>query len=377
MWARRTHRKGLQKCAVKLPGPTATGQAAGAPTQRSPVVDNKSGLQSAVVHDEGTKPEYQRLIGPNNKDHVNGEMYKALIDSGSQITSITEDMWKTNPKLQDRKLTAVDVSIEGAGGQTVPHLGVIPISLRILDVLYSDVPAFVVQADSYRKQVPVLIGTNVIQASKRDQQIAKGQHFMQQVKAENRSWHTAYTNVAVSDLGDQHRNIGYAKYVGRFPRIIPSGAEDDIICEAPRSPGNQPYTAVIESFPHSQSCLKVGSIITDIGPNRRVPVRLCNLSAKPITITRNCKLARLSSVLRTAPPQLNLQGTTTEFSPSDDSTRGGLETSQYPKMRQYPLSTCRRQNWKRSNRSNNLEIFFATTQMFFHCLPSTSDAPLP
>ena len=47
----------------------------------------------------------------------------------------------------------------------------------------------------------VLIGTNVIQASKRDQQIARGNHFMQQVKLENTAWHTAYINTAIPETG--------------------------------------------------------------------------------------------------------------------------------------------------------------------------------
>ena len=52
--------------------------------------------------------------------------------------------------------------IEGAGGQTVPYLGVIPVSVTVLGIVYEDVPAFVVPSDHYRKRVPLLIGTNVI-----------------------------------------------------------------------------------------------------------------------------------------------------------------------------------------------------------------------
>ena len=147
------------------------------------------------------QPAHQQLIGPNNEDDVDidGESYKALIDSGSQITSITEDLWKNHPKLQTAVLTPVDITIEGAGGQNVPYLGVILISLKILGVEYRKVPAFIVRADSYRKRVPILIGTNVIHTSKRDQHLTKGQNFMQKIKDESTAWHTAYTNITSCD----------------------------------------------------------------------------------------------------------------------------------------------------------------------------------
>ena len=254
--------------------------------------------QSSVLTSD-SKPNHHRLIGPNNEDiiQVNDLNYRALIDSGSQITSITTDLWKQHPKLKDIQLASAEVSIESASGHQIPFLGVIPISLTILGVVYEDVPAFVVPEDSYRKEVPVLIGTNVIRAAKQDQEVAKGKNFLRQLHTENPVWHTAFTSATTSDLGDQHGSIGYARYVGRFPRVIGPGKEEDIICQAPQR--GSPYTAVIEAFPESSSsCLKVSNLIADVGPNSRVPVRLCNISAKPITIRRNCKLAQLSSVLR-------------------------------------------------------------------------------
>ena len=148
----------MQKCSFKPARPTAEGHAVGATNHQSPVV--------FITHTEQpySSSEHQNLIGPNNEDtvEIDGESYTALIDSGSQITSITEYLWKQHPKFQHTKLGHVDVMIEGAGGQTVPYLGVIPVSVTVLGIVYEDVPAFVVPSDHYRKRVPLLIGTNVI-----------------------------------------------------------------------------------------------------------------------------------------------------------------------------------------------------------------------
>ena len=71
-----------------------------------------------------------------------------------------------------------------------------------------------------------------------------------------------------------------------------------MICEAPPSHTGQTYTALVKNFPPNPSYLKVGNVIADVGSNRRIPVRMCNISTKPIIIPRNCKLASVSLILQ-------------------------------------------------------------------------------
>ena len=184
MWSRWSHREGVPISSVKLPGPTADGQAVGGQEPSCPISQPRSSQQAPPTYQVDELPDHHQLIGPNNEDviEIDGESYLALIDSGSQITTITEDLWRNHPKLQNLQLESADVSIEGANGQKVPYLGVIPVSFVILDILYEDVPTFVVPSDKYRSRVPVLIGTNVIRASRRDQIISRGIHYLQQVK---------------------------------------------------------------------------------------------------------------------------------------------------------------------------------------------------
>ena len=157
----------MSNAAFKLQGPAVKRQTVGRP-ESSPIVHTAS--KSTVIQPNEQKTDHQRLIGPHNEDYVeiSGITYKALIDSGSQISSITEDLWKGHPKLRYIKLSSADVIIEGANGQKVSYLGIVPISLTVIGITYEDVPVFVVPTDSYRRHVPVLIGTNVIRASKQD-----------------------------------------------------------------------------------------------------------------------------------------------------------------------------------------------------------------
>lgn len=69
-----------------------------------------------------TEGEETPLVGPRNEGdvEVNGKACRALIDSGSQITSITHNYWQSHPVLQKKKLQPSKIPIEGAAGQTVP-----------------------------------------------------------------------------------------------------------------------------------------------------------------------------------------------------------------------------------------------------------------
>ena len=89
--------------------------------------------------------------------------------------------------------------------------------------------------------------------------------------------------------------MGYAKYVVRYSRKIQPGTEVDIICEAPPNQMGRPYTALVEGFPNSASSLRIGHIIADVGKNLRVPVRICNISARPIIVQK--KLSDSSSFI--------------------------------------------------------------------------------
>ena len=339
----------------------------------------------SITRHPNTIPGHQQLIGPNNEDIVKIDdfSYRALIDSGSQVTSITEDLWKEHPKLRNVALSSADVSIEGASGHRVPYLGVIPVSLTIMNVVYEDVPAFVVPTDKYRRDVPILIGTNVIRTSKRDQQIKGGVNYMKLLQIENPAWHAAFSNTTNSEPGDQRGSIGYAKYIGRSVRVIPPGKEEDIICQAPSNQGF-PYTVVVENLLQTSSCLKVSNLVADIGPNCRVPVRLCNISAKPIVIKRNSRLAQLSSILRVDDIPVQEQSGN---SPSTASVRSATVTDTVPTIiPNLDLSKSALENEAQTQQLDNLlhefsDVFssnsldFGCTSTIKHSIPLIDDQP--
>ena len=102
-----------------------------------------------------------RLIGDANESVLQVDNYKvtALIDSGAQISTITESFVKLL-KLQTRSLRKL-LKIEGTGGGRVPYKGYLEVTLKVPEVAkFREWFLFLVIADSeYGNRVPVQLGT--------------------------------------------------------------------------------------------------------------------------------------------------------------------------------------------------------------------------
>lgn len=200
-----------------------------------------------------TEGEETPLVGPRNEGEVevNGKACRALIDSGSQITSITHNYWQSHPALQKKKLQPSKIPIEGAGGQSVPYHGVLHIDLKVLGKELKAVPTFVVPDSDYRSSVPLLVGTNVIRASRSHLQAAYGLQFLYQVKEKHPEWYTALLKVGSAEQSEMHDVVGPAVYNGRTINI-PGGKEMDLRCRIKAGPQRKIYTALIEGHPSLQ-----------------------------------------------------------------------------------------------------------------------------
>ena len=113
-------------------------------------------------------PVNKKLVGVANetKAVVNGHQCKCLVDTGSQITTISAafyDKYCTDIILHS---VADILRVEGANGLPVPYLGYVevPISLpgALPEVFQLDALVLVVPNTPYNQRTPLCIGTNVI-----------------------------------------------------------------------------------------------------------------------------------------------------------------------------------------------------------------------
>ncbi|XP_057200295.1 retrovirus-related Pol polyprotein from transposon 297 [Triplophysa rosa] len=239
--------------------------------------------------DRGETP----LVGPRNEGEVevNGKACKALIDSGSQITSITHNYWQSHPALLKQKLRSSTIPIEGAAGQSIPYRGVLHIDLKVLGKEFKAVPTFVVPDSDYRSSVPLLVGTNVIRASRIHLQAAYGSQFLHQVKEKHPEWYMALLKVGSAKQSEIHDVVGPAVYTGRTIHL-PGGKEMDLRCRIKAGPQRKTYTALIEG--HASLQLPQDVLVAKVLANVKrgcAPVRVMNLSQRVITIRRHTSLA--------------------------------------------------------------------------------------
>ena len=105
-------------------------------------------------------PLYQ-LIGEPNETSIIAEnqRVKGLIDSGAQISSISDKFAKLS-NLEVKKLETL-LDLEPTGGGQVPYDGYVEVRLQIPNVqaFDLDVLMLVIPKSEYSKSVPVTIGT--------------------------------------------------------------------------------------------------------------------------------------------------------------------------------------------------------------------------
>ena len=79
---------------------------------------------------------FQRLIGHSNESRVTfcGIDANALVDSGSQITTITEEFYNSlspRPHLWSLEELDLNLKVQGAGGHDIPYIGCILADVKV------------------------------------------------------------------------------------------------------------------------------------------------------------------------------------------------------------------------------------------------------
>ncbi len=137
---------------VKLDVPADAGRSVGASRKESPIQQSASrpGITFAQTNPD-PHPQDERLVGPMTTTDVAvaGRSCKALLDTGSQVTTITDEFVSTHPQLQFQTLQKTDINIQGAGDQSVPHHGYILLTVQVLGEEVKDVPTLVVPVTDF------------------------------------------------------------------------------------------------------------------------------------------------------------------------------------------------------------------------------------
>ena len=227
------------------------------------------------------------MIGKANegKAFICGVETNVLVDSGSMITLISESLYNSlEPKPTLCDLSDFNLDVVGASGNKLPYIGYIEGDILIPSILEPSVsvPILVVPDTEHRQNVPGIIGTNVLRLCNND--------FISDMSS------TDPYKIALDAM--YCTNLTFVKSTNRFPIVIHPNQVSTISGLVRNQNGLS--TAITEATdkPHLAGlniCPRVVSLDSE-GSTVRVPVRVCNITCKPIKILPNTHICSLSEV---------------------------------------------------------------------------------
>lgn len=228
----------------------------------------------------------------------------SLVDTGSQISTVSEGF--REEYLDGCPIRELDdiLKIEGAGGQDVPILGYIEADISFPEQTCGSqrrVPTLllVVRDTSFNKQVPIVIGTNVIRKCREDCIENFGSCFMQKVKPDL-AWRSAYQYL--SHVRRKYHKIFKStklKTQSSAPVVVHPN-ETIVLWSAvqTRKIGGM-VTALMESSDSVPAALQVVPAVVNVkmdGSKTYMPIKLHNGSTGKVTLVPGTALCSLQQV---------------------------------------------------------------------------------
>ena len=154
---------------------------------------------------EGTQKEDPKLVGTSNETdiEIGGHECRALLDTGSCVSIISESYWRDNMGDQHPLNPIQDfIHIECADGKPLPYLGYISTEVRIstgIPKSSSVTCLLLVTPDTkYASQVPVILGTNIMGEFLRECKDNFGNQYLQRANL-HVPWFLAFRCIEIRD----------------------------------------------------------------------------------------------------------------------------------------------------------------------------------
>ena len=232
----------------------------------------------------------ENLVGgaPEISVRINDVYVKALVDSGSQISTMSLSCYKENFSASKLEDCLGVFKIEGVSGESVPYCGffLCSVSVSLPKMFSKEIPVFVVRDTSYNSKVPVLLGTNFLQLLLDEPSLDIGElpsalkiaviALEMNIRHLQRS-HGVYGHiVAADDLRvPAHSSV---LVMGRSTVVIPVRQQMALVQQS------------IDELPVTPGLVNVSQGHDDI------PVEIVNCSSKVLHVTKGQEMARLHQV---------------------------------------------------------------------------------
>ena len=217
------------------------------------------------------------LIGNTNEAIVTIEDVEclSLIDTGSMVTNVSESFYRTNlsEKFPLYQLDRI-LRIEVAGGHLLNYLGYIEVFIKIPETTVELwAPVLVTPDTGYNKQVPLLIGTNVL----------KEIHSTDLKSTAKDIWKSSIACVAKNQVVEDLMVYSAGEVVvNQNQSLLVTG----------RVGGNsKETTGVAQASDTLAGGLIMPQCVVEVNNDRKVKLQISNVSGHAIKIPRNQKIA--------------------------------------------------------------------------------------
>lgn len=260
----------------------------------------------------------RRLIGEKctARVAVDGVDCSCLLDTGSQVTTITMAFYKEH--LSEYPIMPIsdlcpDLEVEGANGQAVPYLGYVETDIKFPKELFEKEPniptlALVVPDLSSNTDTPLLIGTNTLDPLYEQY----GEESLHHLESLPYGYRQVLRTLEVRKKQADSGTIGLVMLRGRTHEVLPANQKMMLEGFVHVKQAESEQWAMIES--PATSSLPGGVFVDNClislpkHGSYKVPVLLRNETGHDITLPTNCVIAELATVDHVVPyrrPQEN------------------------------------------------------------------------
>ena len=252
---------------------------------------------------------------PELKVKVGGVDVGCLIDTGAEVSTITESFYK---EFLDQGSEVIDVTsyirISASQGLEIPYVGYVELQLTALSHTFEGLGFLIVKdpvstpIQVRKERVPGVLGSNVLRDMRKSLVTKYGEKFAELLlsksvgDSEVMLLHALqiYRPLVLSQetMADTVVDKGQVRLVGSGPTLIP--ARTIRVLEGSVKPAaSLPYNALVErveaSLAELPSGVTVGAAVVTVGSKGRIPIQVANFSTRDVYLNPRTPVAAVST----------------------------------------------------------------------------------
>ena len=252
---------------------------------------------------------------PEVNVRVGGVDVVCLIDTGAEVSTITESFYKEY-LAQGREVIDVTshIKISASQGLEIPYVGYVELQLTALSHTFKGLGFLIVkdpvstQIQARKKRIPGVLGSNVLRDLRKCLVSKYGENFAEVLLSKSAAGDGAtlvhalqmYRSPVLSQeaMAETVNENGRVRLVGSGPTLVP--ARSIRVLEGSVKPATSlPYNALVErieaNLAELPSGVTVGASVVTVGGSGRIPIQVANFSTKDIYLNPRTPVAAVST----------------------------------------------------------------------------------